>query len=59
VKKEKITDAAGVRHAIKEIISGRLSDEDAELKLTTKPSVIVIIGVTRCGQDHFHWKDRT
>ncbi len=50
VKKEKITDAAGVRHAIKEIISGRLSDEDAELKLTTKPSVIVIIGVNGVGK---------
>lgn len=50
VKKEKITDAAGVRHAIKEIISGRLSDEGAELKLTTKPSVIVIIGVNGVGK---------
>lgn len=50
VKKEKITDAKGVRQAIKEIIAGKLTDEHVGLKLTTKPSVLVIIGVNGVGK---------
>ncbi len=50
VKKEKITDTQGVRQAIKEIISSKLLDEDTGLKLTRKPSVIVIIGVNGVGK---------
>ncbi|MCX7773984.1 MAG: signal recognition particle-docking protein FtsY, partial [Clostridia bacterium] len=40
----------GVRQAIKEIISDKLRDEDVGLKLNTKPSVIVIIGVNGVGK---------
>ncbi len=50
VKKDKITDTRGVRQAIKKIISSRLTDEHVGLKLTTKPSVIVIIGVNGVGK---------
>ena len=50
VKKEKITDSKGVRQAIKEIISSKLVDEDVGLKLSKKPSVIVIIGVNGVGK---------
>jgi fused signal recognition particle receptor len=50
VKKEKITDARGVRQAIKEIIASRLVDEDTGLKLNSKPSVIVVIGVNGVGK---------
>lgn len=50
VKKEKITDAKGVRQAIKEIIARKLTDEHVGLKLATKPSVIVIIGVNGVGK---------
>lgn len=50
VKKDKITDASGVRQAIMEIIASRLEDENVGLKLTTKPSVIVVIGVNGVGK---------
>lgn len=50
VKAEKITDAKGVRQAIKEIIAAKLTDENTELKLYTKPSVIVVIGVNGVGK---------
>lgn len=50
VKKEKITDAKGVRRAIKEIVSSKLVDDRAGLSLKTKPSVIVIIGVNGVGK---------
>jgi fused signal recognition particle receptor len=50
VKKERITDAKGVRQAIKEIIASKLTDEHVGMKLTSKPSVIVIIGVNGVGK---------
>lgn len=50
VKKEKIATADGVRKAIKRIISERLSDEQTGLNLSTKPSVIVVIGVNGVGK---------
>jgi fused signal recognition particle receptor len=50
VKEEKITDTLGVRRAIKEIISSKLTDENAGFKLDTKPSVIVVIGVNGVGK---------
>lgn len=50
VKSEKITDSKGVRQAIKDIISAKLTDENTSLKLNTKPSVIVIIGVNGVGK---------
>ena len=50
VKAEKITDTEGVRQAIKEIIASKLTDENTQMKLDTKPSVIVIIGVNGVGK---------
>lgn len=50
VRAEKITDVVGVRKAIKDIIAKKLTDEHAGLKLNTKPSVIVIIGVNGVGK---------
>jgi len=50
VKKEKIADPKGVRQAIKDIITEKLTDEDTALKLDTKPSVIVVIGVNGVGK---------
>ncbi|NMA66529.1 MAG: signal recognition particle-docking protein FtsY [Clostridiaceae bacterium] len=50
VKKDKITDADGVRKALMEIISSKLEDENTELELSTKPSVIVVIGVNGVGK---------
>ena len=50
VKAEKITDTKGVRTAIKEIIASKLADENTQLKLDTKPSVIVVIGVNGVGK---------
>ncbi|NLM73882.1 MAG: signal recognition particle-docking protein FtsY [Clostridiaceae bacterium] len=50
VKKEKITSTSGVKQAIMDIIASKLEDEDSGLKLNTKPSVIVIIGVNGVGK---------
>ncbi|NLE24994.1 MAG: signal recognition particle-docking protein FtsY [Clostridiaceae bacterium] len=50
VKAEKITDTEGVRQAIKEIIASKLTYENTQMKLDTKPSVIVIIGVNGVGK---------
>ncbi len=52
IKKEKITDARGVREAIKAIVAERLraGKDKAGLKLATRPSVIVIIGVNGVGK---------
>lgn len=50
VKKERIADAKGVRNAIKEEISMILSSGDTQMHLSTKPSVIVVIGVNGVGK---------
>ncbi|HBR01892.1 MAG TPA: signal recognition particle-docking protein FtsY [Ruminiclostridium sp.] len=50
VKNDKITSSQGVKLALKEIISARLTDQHTGLKLTTKPSVIVVIGVNGVGK---------
>ncbi len=50
VKKEKITTAEGVREAIRQIISEKLSHEQTGLNLSTRPSVIVVIGVNGVGK---------
>lgn len=50
VKRDKITDTDGVRKAIMEIISSKLEDENTELRISTNPSVIVVIGVNGVGK---------
>lgn len=49
VKEERITDTAGVKEALKEIISEMLGG-DVPLDLSTKPSVILVIGVNGAGK---------
>jgi fused signal recognition particle receptor len=50
VKKEKITDATEVKGLLKEEIAALLGSDKAMLKLGTKPSVIVVIGVNGVGK---------
>lgn len=50
VKKEKITDAMEVKQLLKEEITALLGSDNPSLKLTTKPSVIVVIGVNGVGK---------
>ncbi len=49
VKAEKIKDTDAVKQAIKDIISDMLG-EDKQLDLSTKPSVILVIGVNGAGK---------
>jgi fused signal recognition particle receptor len=50
VKKEKVTNAMEVKELLKEEIASLLGSENATLKLGTKPSVIVVIGVNGVGK---------
>ena len=49
VKEERITDPDAIRTLLKEIIADML-DGDCELNLSTKPSVILVIGVNGVGK---------
>lgn len=49
VKKQRVTDPAQVKDLLKDIITDILG-EDEELKLSTKPSVILVIGVNGVGK---------
>ena len=49
VKDERISDADGVRAALKDILSGMIG-ESGELTLKTNPSVILVIGVNGVGK---------
>ena len=50
IKKEKIEDEIGVRKALKEIMVETLSVGDSELKLETKPAIILVVGVNGVGK---------
>ncbi len=50
VKEEKLRGAEEIRNALKEILVDMLSVGDTELKLGTKPSVILVIGVNGVGK---------
>lgn len=50
VKNEKVTDPKQVKNLLKEEITTILGSGSAELKLNTKPSVIVVIGVNGVGK---------
>lgn len=50
VKRDRIVDARGVREAIKDEIATILASGDTRMKLTSRPSVIVIIGVNGVGK---------
>lgn len=50
VKKKHITDGNIVKEELKEIISGILEETDSAMKLSTVPSVILVIGVNGVGK---------
>lgn len=50
IKTNKIEEAADVKDALSEIISNILSENDNSLKLTTDPSVILVVGVNGAGK---------
>lgn len=50
MKKEKIEDEEEVKKALREIMKGLLDVDNLELKLNTKPSVILVIGVNGVGK---------
>ena len=50
IKKEKIEDEEGVKTALKEEMQKILDEVDNSLKLTTKPSVILVVGVNGVGK---------
>ncbi len=64
VKKKHITDGNVVKEELKEIISGILEETDSAMKLSTVPSVILVIGVngvgktTSIGKIASHYKDQ-
>ena len=50
IKKEKIEDAEDVKKALKEEMINILNSNDNSLKLETKPSVILVVGVNGVGK---------
>jgi fused signal recognition particle receptor len=50
VRRDRIADAEGVRRAIREEIAGILASEAGTLRLDTRPSVLVVIGVNGVGK---------
>ncbi len=50
IKKEKIEDSENVKQALREEISKILDIDNKELKLQTKPSVILVVGVNGVGK---------
>ena len=50
IKKENIKDAEEVKQALREEIQKILDIQDAELKLNTKPAIILVVGVNGVGK---------
>jgi len=50
IKREKIEDEESVRHALKEIMKETLEVADSALKLSTTPSIILVVGVNGVGK---------
>ena len=50
IKTNKIEEAAEVKNVLSEIISNILNENDNSLKLTTNPSVILVVGVNGAGK---------
>lgn len=57
VKKENLKDAEEVKNALREEMQNILEVCDNSLKLETKPSVILVIGVNGVRKNNLHWKD--
>ncbi len=58
IKKENIKDAEEVKEALREEMKEILNVCDNTLKLNTKPSVILVIGVNGVRKNNFNWKNR-
>ena len=50
VKRKRISDAEDVKEELKKVISAILTENDCSMKLDTKPSVILVIGVNGVGK---------
>lgn len=50
IKKEKISDAEEIKKALKEEMKAILDETDNSLKLETKPSVVLVVGVNGVGK---------
>ena len=57
IKKEKIEDEEGVKNALRDEIRKVLDEVDNSLKLETKPSVILVVGVNRSRKNYFNWQN--
>ena len=57
IKKEKLQDEKDVKKALREEMQKILDVTDISLKLNTKPSVILVIGVNGVRKNHINWKD--
>ena len=57
IKKENIKDAEEVKEALREEMKDILDVCDNTLKLNTKPSVILVIGVNGVRKNYINWKD--
>ncbi len=49
-REKKITDAEALKEELKNVISEILNESDSSLKLNTKPSVILVVGVNGVGK---------
>lgn len=57
IKKEKVEDEEGVKNALRDEIRKVLDEVDNSLKLETKPSVILVVGVNRSRKNYFNWQN--
>ena len=57
IKKENIKEAEEVKNVLREEIQNILEVCDNSLKLETKPSVVLVIGVNGVRKDYFYWKN--
>ena len=57
IKKEKLQDEEDVKKALREEMQKILDVTDISLKLNTKPSVILVIGVNGVRKNHINWKN--
>ena len=57
IKREKIVDEEDVKKALKSIMKEILDVGDSELHLTTKPAIILVVGVNGVRKNHINWKN--
>ena len=57
IKNEKVEDEEGVKNALRDEIRKVLDEVDNSLKLETKPSVILVVGVNRSRKNYINWQN--